>query len=324
MLGSISKWWFRSLLLLSSFSALGQRTYPTSTFKMIRSDQYFRIQFENDFFAGRDYYYTQGIAIEYANPALSKFFLYHLLLKPGKDSFQTGVIVNSFGFTPRHIKPSEIQFGDRPFAGCFTVKVFRFDINSVKKQSLSSAISFGVIGPAALGRELQKLIHKITGNVDPEGWRNQIRNDIILDYQVNAEKQLFTVPDKFLLNVAGEGRIGTLNDHLSAGLNFMIGSLKNPYEGFGKEQKRYSWYFFGQARAALIGYDATLEGGLFNRNSPYMFYSSDIKRTTFQVDAGIVFNFGKINLSFSESFLSREFDGALRHQWGNLSLAISH
>jgi hypothetical protein len=43
-----------------------------------------------------------------------------------------------------------------------------------------------------------------------------------------------------------------------------------------------------QPPLSVVGYDATLQGGLFNRTSPYAVPANEVTRVTFQSNQGIV------------------------------------
>lgn len=322
MIGCFLKNCLIFLLLLYGLPSISQRTDASSTFKLIHSDHYLRIQFENDFLASKDYYYTQGLSIELIAPAIKKLFLSRLLLKPSGSNYQYGIRLNNFGFTPLHVIVPEIQVGDRPFAGCLSVETILKAISEKKKSSLTSSISLGVMGPAALGGELQKFIHNLTDNVNPKGWKNQIRNDVIINYQLNYERKLISISNNLIFNLTGEARIGTFLDKLSGGLNLMTGQFQDPYD-LRPGQAKFNWYFFGSMKIGLVGYDATMQGGIFNRRSPYTLSANQVSRVTVQTSAGIVVEFGHINLSYARSYISQEFEKGRKHYWGNLSLTIS-
>ena len=292
----------------------------TSTFKNINAKSYFRFHYDNDVFTKTDYYYTQGITLEYVHPSIEKFFLTKLLYKPKNSSAKYGIAFNLFGYTPTSIKSNAILYGDRPFEANLSLKLFSIATNNSRQERIASALSVGVIGPAALGEEIQTNIHRWTGNKLPKGWNNQIRNDIILNYQLNYEKKLVAA-NAFLLNGAAELNAGTLNDRLSGGLNFMTGHFNNRYQQNPKKKTEY--YLYGQAKTTVIGYDATMQGGLFNRKSPYIIPSEDISRITFQADAGVVVNFRKLSFSYSQSFLTKEFATGKQHRWGGLTFGFS-
>ena len=178
------------------------------------------------------------------------------------------------------------------------------------------------MGPAAQGEQIQTGIHRWLKNRLPQGWRHQIKNDIIINYQLNYEKKIIQPGKHFLVNIAGEARLGTVHDRLSGGINFMAGNFNNPYASAGK-RKKVAYYLFGQSRLNFIGYDATMQGGLFNRNSPYTISAGDVKRVTFQADAGMIVNFRKLFLSYTQSYLTKEFRTGRYHRWGGISFGFS-
>jgi len=65
-----------------------------------------------------------------------------------------------------------------------------------------------------------------------------------------------------------------------------------------------------------------MQGGLFNRNNPYIIPKGDIQRVTLQADAGIVVNYKKLLLSYTQSILSREFRTGDIHRWGGISIGF--
>ncbi|MEO8769520.1 MAG: lipid A deacylase LpxR family protein [Ferruginibacter sp.] len=314
---------FVILLLGNSINTTAQVIDNTSTFKTLPAKSYFRFQYDNDYFTKADEYYSQGISFEYVHPGLKRFPLTKLLLKSKNSDPVFGIGLNIFGYTPTSILSDSILYGDRPYSGEITLKTFSSATDTIYKRRISSAINIGIIGPAALGNEIQTNIHKWTGNPVPLGWYTQIRNDIILNYQVDYEKQLLAAKGHFLLNGVGAFRLGTLEDRISGGINFMMGNFNDPYASRINHKKKVEYYLYGQARTHFIGYDASLQGGLFNRHSPYIISAGDIERATFQADYGIVVNFRKLYLSYSQSFLTKEFSTGKNHRWGGINIGFS-
>ncbi len=309
-------------LLLAAGFANAQLIDNSSTFRSLQQSSYFRFHYDNDYFTKSDEYYTQGITFDYVNPKLKRFPLTKLLWKPFATEAQYGISLNLFGHTPTSILSDSILFGDRPFNANISFKTFLIQADPVKKQQVSTAFSAGIMGPAALGFEIQYYIHDWTGNPLPKGWEFQTKNDIILNYQVNYEKQLVAAGNNFLLNSTAEARLGTLNTKLSAGFNFMAGRFNKRYRGPDDKKRKTEYYIYGQTRGNLIGYDATMQGGLLNRKSPYTIAANDITRVTLQTDAGVILNFQKFYVSYTQSFLTKEFRTGSTHRWGGVSFGL--
>ncbi|MEO7923087.1 MAG: lipid A deacylase LpxR family protein [Chitinophagaceae bacterium] len=308
---------------LAGLNSTAQRIDHLSTFRNIGAESYFRFHYDNDYFTATDKYYTQGITIEYVHSFLGKTFLTRLLWKPWKTSIRYGLAFNLFGYTPGNTSSDAIQKDDRPFDANLSLKYFSTQADSIQQQQLSASFSLGIMGPAALGKEIQTSIHRLIKNPLPRGWQHQISNDILLNYQLNYEKQLLSVAGHFLLNSSSELRLGTLDDKLSTGVNFMAGQFNKRWSTNNAKKRKTEYYLYGQGRIRVTGYDASLQGGLFNRKSPYIIPAKDITRIGFQADAGFVVNFKKLFLTYSQSWLSKEFRGGDSHRWGGVSIGFA-
>lgn len=304
-------------------SAKAQLSDNSSTFRNINHNSYFRFHYDNDFFTKTDEYYTQGITLDYVHPSIKKLPLTKLLWKPYTTAPQYGVTLNLFGYTPTSIASDSILYGDRPFNASISLKTFLIQADEVHHQQISTAFSIGIMGPYALGYQIQDNIHRWLKNPLPHGWQYQIQNDIILNYQINYEKQLYHAGNNFLLNTAAEARVGTLNDRVSGGFNFMAGRFNKRFKPVGYNKRKTEYYFYGQSRINFIGYDASMQGGVFNRNNPYIIAGSDITRVTYQADAGVIVNFKKLYLSYTQSFLTKEFRTGKYHRWGGISIGFA-
>ena len=296
---------------------------PTSSFKTIHNKSYGRLYYDNDFFTKTDYYYTQGITLEYVHPALKQIPLFKILVQPKSSQLQYGIAANLFGYTPTSIGSNEILYGDRPFSSSMSLRFFSIASNAMQKQRIASSVSLGIIGPAAQGEEIQTGIHRWLKNILPKGWQYQVHNDIILNYQLSYEKNLLSKEDVLLINGMAGVKAGTLNNKITAGLNCMAGHFNNPFSTTGKTTKKIEYYFYSQAQLHAVGYDASLQGGLFNHTSPYTTSAADISRFVFQADAGIVVNFRKLYLCYSQAYLTREFSTGLHHRWGGISIGCA-
>lgn len=301
--------------------ATAQRIEPFASFRDPGRDSYFRFHYDNDYFTKTDRYYTQGITLEYAHPFLRKNPLDKILVRPGDARLNHAVLFHLFGFTPTSIESNEILFGDRPFAATASFQFAVAGTDTVRQRRISSFLLIGVIGPLAQGEEIQTGIHRWLKNKLPIGWQYQVANDLLLNYQVNYEKKMLQ-SRWWLVNSMAEVRVGTLNTSLSGGVNFMIGRFNDPYSP-KLSSKKIQCYLYGQARVNIIGYDASLQGGLLNERSAYTIADSDISRLVFQADYGIAFYLRNIFLTYSQAYLTREFATGVHHRWGGVSLGLS-
>ncbi|WP_354668439.1 MULTISPECIES: lipid A-modifier LpxR family protein [Cellulophaga] len=174
-----------------------QKIDNLASFRDVKGEKYFRFNYDNDFFTATDKNYTQGYSFELVAPFLKNNPVNYLFYKPEKVKAHYGLALEHIGFTPHDFDLPEIQFGDRPFAAAIMLKSFMIAVSQECKSRFTSSFSLGIIGPSAFGGDMQEAIHKATGNKIPLGWQNQIENDVVINYELGFEKQIFKYKDFF-------------------------------------------------------------------------------------------------------------------------------
>ncbi len=311
---------FLLVLMLLTYEASSQRISNTAVYRNVNSNRYFRIHYENDYFSTTDIYYTQGINLEYLNPTIGNFFTSKLLVRSASKEVKFGIALEHEGFTPTSISHPEILVGDRPFASCLFVKTFSTTNDSVRRVRVSSSLSAGAIGPIAHGKEMQETIHRWINDTQPLGWDNQIQNDLILNYELEYERGLFAPSYYFSLLGKVGARAGTLNTKAFTGLIMMAGLFDDPFSHFSKQNRKNQVYLYAEPLMNIVAYDATLQGGLINKSSPYTISSNEITRLVFQGNVGIAFKTNALQLEYFQSYLTKEFKTGGTHLWGGIRI----
>ncbi len=300
----------------------GQEINNLLSYKNINADSYFRLNYENDFFAATDEYYTQGIHLEMVSPAMHRFPLSKLLVHLNSGNTRYGIGIEHNGYTPSSIGSDTILHGDRPFAAALYLKTFQISIDATHKRRLSSALSTGVVGGAAGAKEMQISIHRALNNVTPHGWANQIHDDAIINYEVDFEQQLIGLGKSFSLLAEGMARLGTLSDKASVGVTLLMGYFDSPFGNEWATKNKFRIYAYEHPEFSFVGYDATLQGGLFNRSSPYTIGAGDLNRVVFQNRFGFVVVYQRFYLEYFQSVRSREFHEQKMHTYGGIQIAF--
>lgn len=309
------------LLLLVPSIFLGQKIDNMASFEDVKSVNYFRFHYDNDYFTSTDKEYTQGYNFELTSPRLVKNPVNYLLITPKKSEFKYGIAIEHIGFTANNIASDQIQLDDRPFAAAIMLKSFLIATDTISKTRIVSSLNLGVIGPAAFGGDMQTAIHEATGNTIPKGWYNQIKNDAVINYELTYEKQLLRFHDFFSLQSTATARLGTLFTNASFGFNTTLGIINSPFTAV-KNKNRFQLYLYTQPLVNVIGYDATLQGGIFNRKSVYTIHSDAIERFTFQNNFGIVLQYRGLYLQYSRTVLTREFRYGSSFKWGGIRIGF--
>ena len=177
---------------------------------------------------------------------------------------------------------------------------------------------------------MQKTIHKWINDRQPKGWQYQIKNDLILNYEAGIEKNILHLKNHFLLNGFANARIGTLNNKFSAGLVIMFGKINqgitSVFSGTETDESKkenFSFHFYIQTIASAVAYDATMQGGLLNKENPYTITNKNISHFTLQGNAGITIQIYRFNMEYFQSVISKEFTASLPyHRWGGIRIGL--
>ncbi len=269
----------------------------------------FRLAYANDYFSGTDRYYTQGIALDAFHPALKKSPLMRLLPALPDAARSYGVSLRDSTFTPTHLDSNAPLPADRPFADYIFLGHVLVSKDPVRGLTFVAELDAGLIGQAA-GGDGQKWAHRVLNNPVPEGWENQIRNDVVLDYYVRLEKvvQASSWED---LAFGADATAGTLYDNAGGEATVRLGriapGLKNHY------------YVFARAEEKVVGYDATLQGGVTN-HSPHALPATEVDRRVPRDDLGIAVDFGRLALGAVWTDLGPEFREGLSQRWVEISI----
>lgn len=307
------------VIILPNF-IVAQKIDNLVAFRAIKSDSYFRFNYENDYFTSTDENYTQGYNLELVLPIFKKNPINNLFYKPKNSLVKYGLALEHIGFTPDNYELTAIQYNDRPFASAIMLKSFIIANNIVQKSSFTSSFSIGIIGPGAFGKEMQVGIHEATGNAIPQGWRNQIKNDAVINYEIGYEKQLVRLKDIFSLQTTTSVKVGSLHTNASLGLNATLGIINN---AFNTSKDKFNFYFYAQPVVSVVGYDATLQGGLFNKKSPYVIADKEINRLTAQYNYGFILKTKTLYFEYSRSSLTREFKSGNAAKWGGIKIGFT-
>lgn len=308
-------------------SAAGLPAQTTDSLRPSEPGGYFRLNYDNDVLSSTDRYYTQGIRLELSAPFLRKALLSGALIPINKHaSNYYGMALEQDGFTPRSIRHDTIYFGERPYASVAFVSGFLVSVDNKQQQRLTTQLDLGVIGPAAKGEEEQKGIHYALNNIQPLGWEYQIDNDAVVNYTLNYEKGFLLKKHVEFIGMA-EARAGTLYDDISLGAAIRIGWMQPYFENPGLSNdhgtnRKFQCYVIVREKVKAVAYNATMQGGLFNRNSVYTLNKDEVTRVVGRADIGIVLAYKRVSIEYTKVHITPEFETGLRHGWGHICITV--
>lgn len=309
--------------LLLTGRAIGQEADHTSTYHNITSEGYIRLQVDNDYFTGSDEQYTEGLTLEVAAPWLKNDLLSGLLLHPRFNNVRYGVGIEQAGYTPMSLYGPQPAYGERPFAGVLMAKAFMIADDPGECQRYAATFYAGVLGPAAQAGDIQDGAHVLINNGVPHGWKYQVQNDLILNYDVRYEQQVLYSGNYMIASAEATAAIGTLKDKVGGGINVIAGIFESPYTSEHTGRKRFQVYGYTNPHLDVVLYDATLQGGVFSNNSPYTMGAAAITRVVLTNRAGVAIQANGWRLELNECYSTGQYLHAPSHLYGSIQIAYT-
>ncbi|MFH1160607.1 MAG: lipid A deacylase LpxR family protein [bacterium] len=306
---------------------------PYTSMITLSHEKYLTIQFDNDIFDYTDRFFTSGLRVEFIGPGFRNNPLNYLMIPYWRQCINYyGINVVQNIYTPSTTLKGGILKGDRPYAGILYFGTFKISNDAEKKLRQSSELQLGILGPSSLGGALQVSFHNSTPqNNEPLGWEYQIQNDLLLNYSASLEKGILTSRN-CEINLHSSGILGTVFTNISGGVYLRAG-LFNPYFdqlffskralNLQRKTRNFQCYLFFDFKGRFVAYDATLQGGLFNRSSSYTIPSADLNRLILEGSAGLIVSYGGIQIKGEQFLLSPEFQNGWWHKWLSIQLAFS-
>ncbi len=284
----------------------------------------FQLYIENDSFgAGTDRYYTNGIKL--GGGVNADRVINRLLQSPAKAALESisghlgevhvGLFLGQNMYTPRRITEARPQPLDRPWAAWLYVGGVAQSVLGNRLQTVE--IDIGMVGPAALGKQVQTEWHKLVDADRPEGWGNQLRNEpgVLLAYlekwRYGPSTGLQAVPHfgMTLGNVMTLARAGGI---VRIGQN-MSGFGPDTIEPGGAMLQRtrltdsqapgnHEWYVFAGIDARAVGRNIFLDGNTFRDSA-----SVDRRVFVYDLKAGLSVRMAPVRLSITHVRRSEEF-----------------
>lgn len=279
------------------------------------------LQVENDAVSTRrgtsDEYYTSGLRIGYTTgtdgvPAAIGG-IGHVVWGDGVQRISFDISQSIFTPHNTQLNPPDPQ--DRPYAGWL-----RGDIQLLTDKDNSRSVlgvSLGVIGSAALGREVQNGFHDIIGDPSTKGWHDQLPNEPA--FQLLAERTYrlklgqFAGLETDVLPALTVG-VGSVRDYAQAGFVFRLGQGLNSDFGVPRIRPGFSggdayaptrpfaWYVFAGGDGQAVARDEFLDGSAFT-SSPHVGHRALVG----EAELGAAVMLAGVRVTYVQVFQSPEF-----------------
>ena len=293
---------------------------------------------ENDLFGGStDRYYSNGVLLSWRSPSadLPAPFAWiddrlNWLLGPG--ALRWGLSVGQNLYTPESKYRNPPDPRDRPYAG-HLYAAFSLSRSTGATQT-SFELQAGVVGPSALGEEVQNNYHRLIRVRRLDGWDSQLKDEPTLNVLVERRWRVplgtfagfdtEVIPSAILAlgNVsiyAGSGALLRIGQGLDAdwGPTRIRPALAG--SSFFQPRQEFGWYVFAGLDARVVGRDLFLDGNTFRSNGP----SVSHRPLVGEAQAGTAVFWRGTRLAYTQVIRSEEFYGQRGTQtFGSISASF--
>lgn len=272
---------------------------------------------DNDFFAGYDHHYTNGLQLAVSADRMPlPAFLRALPPLSGGDRPRITLSLGQRIYTPTDKTRDTPDPLDRPYAGWLYAMADLRVRNGNAVDSIQA--SLGVIGPAAMGRQTQNTYHALIGADKSRGWDAQLKNEpaLLVGYE-RAWPSLLQAQFKGLtadVSPKMGATVGTVYTYANAGAVLRVGrnlpddfsatdiSLGPPRDGYRPAGTGFGWYAWVGTDVRAVGWNTFLDGNLSD-DGP----SVDRKPFGYDLQAGLAAVWGRSRLGFTIVRRSKEF-----------------
>ena len=354
---------FAVLLLLLLAAAPGSALAQDMLARNSRDSSTIITSVENDkFLGGTDEEYTNGIKLTWVSPDLTPG-----RDEPGRPEWVRGLLASldpwlsafpqlydtsrqrsvalSLGqsiYTPRDVYAENPPTSQRPYAGWLYTSLALHSKNETELDTLE--LTLGVVGPSALGEEVQNNFHNAIGSRRSEGWSHQLHDEpgLMLTWQRNWRFMALDLPSGLGLDVIPHAGVtaGNVASYANAGGELRFGlnlpadfgtALIGPGSGVSAPvavnserlgaSRWWGAHVFAGADGRAVARDIFLDGNTFEQ-SPH------VTKEPLVADllAGASVTLGDFSVTYTQAYRTQEYEGQPGggHTFGSLSLSYSY
>ena len=312
------------------------------------------LRIDNDLFGGgdQDQNYSHGMLLSVVSPnvlsygddpclpPLAHFVNRHLgwLQPDGAEQFNMVASIGQALFTPEDYTARELLTDDRPYAAAL---LFSLGYNARRENALQATrLNFGIVGPSALGEQIQDSWHKIIDAELFNGWDHQLHDEPVVQL-VHERMQRYDpgylwprtgLRHDFITHWGGA--LGNLASFINAGAEWRIGwrlpddfgssplrpvgeNASPTRTGAGSFSEGWSGHVYLAFDTRVMFNDITLDGNTF-RDS----HSVDKRHFVADFGYGFAITRGDWKVTIARYQRTREFAGQReRPDYGSVSIS---
>ena len=284
---------------------------------------------ENDFFAGYDRHYTNGVQLA----TLVNLEGAPEWLRAASADPQAVIAIGQRIYTPANTDIDPPDRDDRPYAGWAYLML---DLRTRATPTIDHVTAtLGVVGPASLARQTQDFVHRALVEALSKGWDSQVRDraTFMLGYERAwpAVAQTSFGANRVDVSARVSANVGTPLTYVSAGAVLRYGSnlpsdlpvthisLGPPRDGF-RGAPAFGWYVWAGVDGRAVAYNSFIQAPTYGA-------ATRVERETYGYDTqvGVAAVWPHARVGFTLVQRSKEFDrqdGADR--FGQLAISFAY
>ncbi|MEW8628249.1 MAG: lipid A deacylase LpxR family protein [Candidatus Thiodiazotropha sp.] len=332
-----SKW--KTISLLDAFGILFRPVkavliyslllFPLST--MAEFD-WASVTLDNDFFIRTDDGYTNGLYVSLFETGKKTqttpsrdFWVAPLSWSLPKAEAREAV--NAYMIGQALITPSDITVenpgeNEIPYSAMLALTNSYVSYEAFVADQISTTV--GIIGPAAMGEEVQKLIHRLIGSDEPKGWDTQLENELVFQFsRARAWRSWVSSGNDFDLILNSEITLGTIASGIGGGAVLRYGKgLKESYVTTLFNNSRMinpsainrGWYLYTRIQVGYLFNQIFTDGNTFRDSR-----SIDYEHEFIELSTGFAYSWDNYSLSFAVTDVNILQSGAEEETLENLT-----
>lgn len=307
------------------FSALPAEAEPERVFDT------FTAYWENDFFAGTDRDYTNGVRLTLSTPYRKDgtsarlpgwsdaFFNWLPFVHDPESQRAVSLSLGQNIYTPADIHQTGVIADDRPYAG---VTYLAAGFHGRKDdQRTSWELDAGMIGPLSLADKTQNFVHRAIDSPLARGWSHQLHNELVVDAVCESQWRVIrretgrgfnydVIPHlggsfgngQIYVNTGAEARIGWNLQNDFGTCPIRAGCETNTADIAQINDGRLGVHFFTAFDERWVVRDIFLDGNTFRDSQ-----SVEKKPFVANIMAGFALDYGRLKASYSYILQTRQY-----------------
>jgi len=266
---------------------------------------------DNDLFVGNDNGYTNGIYVSFIETGLAAkripshdFWVAPLMWSMPDHDIIMALNAYTIGQTMNTSSDITVAVPDKnelPYSALLALTNNYVVVTPHYADQVSTSV--GIVGPAALGEDAQKFVHKLIEADEPKGWDTQLKNELVFQFSRGRTWRTWvSAADDADILTSANLSLGTLQSLVNTGVTLRYGrDLHNSYATGLLSSSRTAnlsaveggWFVYAGLNAGYIFNQIFTNGNTF-RDSRSIDYSHEFIGAT----AGIAYSWEGYSITF--------------------------